>query len=60
MGAGIFFTAAPLSFQVSSETGFRWLMWPEHAYTATGSLALGAVAWVIYGWLRRRLAPKGF
>ena len=59
MAAAIFFTASPLSFAVGSRTGFRWLMWPDHAGTAAVSLSLGGIAWVIYAVLRRRLAPRG-
>lgn len=60
MGAAIFFTAAPFSCYGGDRTGFHWMMWPDHAGTATVSLALGVTAWVIHFLLRRRLTPRGF
>jgi anti-sigma factor RsiW len=60
LATAIFFTAAPLSFEVSDKTGFRWLMWGEHPGPAVVSLLVGVTAWVAYALLRRRLTPRGF
>lgn len=60
MAAAIFFTAAPLSFGSTDETGLRWLMWDGHPRLAAGSLVLGLASWAVYLGLRRRLSVRGF
>jgi len=60
LAAAIFFTAAPLSFGSTDETGLRWLMWDGHPRLAAGSLILGLASWVAYAVLRRRLSVRGF